>query len=129
MRPARARAFTTVERQRPRDAGAPRGRSRDFYGQRTTFVAPGSTHRSVKDGRFFFATVRVFTPPMKLPGLVTVAVSFVPARSFLPTHCLRLVVPNAFDFENVEPPGHFLPFGALQTTFSFEPDSVTLTCS
>src|SRR5215204_2712247 len=85
-------------------------------------------HRSTKEGRAFFLTVMVFAAPMKLPGLVTVAVIFVPAFSFFLVHCLRLTVPNAFFFVKLEPPGHFLPFGALQLTFSVEPIGIALIC-
>src|SRR5687768_3364975 len=79
-------------------------------------------------GVFFLATVRVFTAPMKAPGLVTVTVRRVPAASFLLTHLESLTVPKAFFFVN-DFAGHFFPFGAVQVAETVEPIGTALICS
>src|SRR5690349_1425078 len=85
-------------------------------------------HRSTNEGRAFFLMVMIFTAPMKLPGLVTVAVTLVPAASFFLRNFFRLTVPLAF-FLVKDFVGHFLPLGALQVTLSVEPAGMPLTAS
>src|SRR5687767_15329855 len=85
-------------------------------------------HRSTKLGRLFFFTVMIFTKPTKLPGLVTVVVSTVPAASFFLRNFFRLTVPRAFCLVK-RFVGHFLPLGALQVTLRVEPAGMPLTCS